>query len=269
MIKQFCIVLTVFCLLNTGIIQNGFAESVPSWVKHTAKWYGDGLISEIEFLNAIRYLINNGILNIDQETPNIPKISPTDTKEELIEKGIELLDQKNNLAALEFFNKALEKDPTNIKAQIDKGIVLARQGNYKDAKTVFDKAIQLSEIQGAVNYKAIVNAGIVLSIFGDPVEAIRYFDRVLDNEKNVKQETLLAALINKGVTLIRQEKYEESILYFDRALEIEPERIGALVNKANALQDLKRYDEAFVFFKKAHQLSKEPLSWKPIFVIVK
>ncbi|MDH3502542.1 MAG: tetratricopeptide repeat protein [Nitrosopumilus sp.] len=269
MIKKFFIVLTIFSLLSTGIIQYGYAESVPPWVKNTAKWYGEGLISEKEFLNAVRYLINNGIINLEQGTSEIPKIEPIDTKEKLIEKGIDQLEAKNNLTALEFFNKALERDPTDIKALVDKGIVLARQGSYKDAKAVFDKAIEVSESKGIVSYKAVVNAGIALSIYGDPEEAIKYFDRVIDNEENVKQETLLAALVNKGVTLFEQGKYEESLPYFDRALEIEPERIGALVNKANSLQELKRFDEAFELFKKAHLLTKDPLSWKPTFVIIK
>jgi tetratricopeptide (TPR) repeat protein len=267
-IKQFFFAIVIFSLLSAGIIQSGFAESVPPWIKNTAKWYGDGQISELEFLNAIRYLIDNGILSVGG-TAEIPKIEKYDTNQELVEIGIEMLDVKNNLAALEFFNKALDKDPRDIKALTDKGIVLARQGQYKDAKAIFDKAIEISETKGAVNYKAIANAGIVLSIYGDPDEAIKYFDRVLDNEKDVKQETLLAVLINKGVTLLEQGEYEESLFYFDRALEIEPERIGALVNKANALQELHREDEAFPLFIKAHQLSKDPLSWKPQFVIVK
>ena len=269
MIKQSFIVLTVFSLLSAGVIQSGFAESVPPWVKNTAKWYGDGQISETEFLNAIRYLIDNGILSVEQKIAETPKIGSDDTKQELIETGIELLDAKNNLAALEFFNKALDKDPRDIKALVDKGIVLARQGNYPDAKSLFDKAIEISESKGEVNYKAIANAGIVLSIYGDPDDAMKYFDRVLENEKDVKQETLLAVLTNVGVTLLEQGKYEESLSYFDRVLEIEPDRIGGLVNKANALQELGRTDEAFPLFIKAHQLTKDPLSWKPKFIIIR
>lgn len=268
MTRQFFVLLMILGLLGSGITQYGFADSVPSWVKNTAKWYGDGLISESEFLNAIRYLVDNGIMVIRQETSSMPKANLGDTAQDLIEKGIDQLEAKNNLSALEFFDKALEKDPKDIRALVDKGIVLARQGNYKDAKAVFDKAADLSEAKGTVNYKAVVNAGIALSIYGDPNEAIRYFDKVLDNKESVKQETLLAALINKGATLLGQGKSEESLQYFDMALEIQPDRIGALVNKANALQDLKRYDEAFELFKQAHQLTKDPLSWKPTFVIV-
>ena len=255
-------------LASIVFLQPAYAEKVPDWVKNTAKWYGDGKISETEFLNAIKYLINNNVLSLEERTEMIlPDTSAS--KQELIEHGIDELQNKNNLSALEFFNVALEKDPKDIQAMVNKGIVLARQGNFEDAKRLFDKAIDLTESKGTPDYRAVVNAGLVMSIYGDPDVAIEYFDRVLASEDKLRQETLMGALINKGVTLMEQGKYEESLSYFDRALEIEPDRIGALVNKANALQELHRDDEAHPLFIKAHKLSKDPLSWKPKFVIVK
>jgi len=255
-------------LVSVVFLQPSYAANVPDWVKNTAKWYGDGKISEAEFLNAIKYLINNRVLNLEERTEVI--VADTSVpKQELIEHGIYELQNKNNLSALEFFNVALEKDPRDIQAMINKGIVLARQGNFDDAKRLFDKSIEITESRGELDYRAVVNAGIVMSIYGNPNQAIEYFDRVLANEDKVRQETLMGALINKGVTLMEQGQHEESLPYFDRALEIEPDRIGALVNKANALQELHRDDEAHPLFIKAHKLSKDPLSWKPKFVIVK
>ena len=248
-------------------VQNSYAE-VPAWIKNTAKWYGESKISETEFLNAIKYLINNGILNLDQ-SKEVVHPDTSDSKQELIEHGVQDLLNKNNLSALEFFNAALEKDPKDIQAMVNKGIVLARQGNFNNAKQLFDKAIELTESKGTIDYRAVVNAGIVMSIYGNPDEAMVYFDRVLDNEESLRQETLMAALINKGVTLLDKGQFEESIPYFDKALSIEPDRVGALINKANALQELHRDSEAFPLFIKAHELSSDPLSWKPKFVIVK
>lgn len=255
-------------IISSFFIQGAFATNVPEWIKNTAKWYGEGKISETEFLNAIKYLINNNILNLDEKT-DVVQPSPSDSKDKLIEHGIEDLVNANNLSALEFFNAALEKDPKDIQSIINKGIVLARQGKFTDAKQLFDKAIEISDARGAVDFRGVVNAGIVLSIYGDPVEAMKYFDRALENEDKLRPETLVAALVNKGVTLMDQGKYDESLEFFDRALAIEPDRIGALVNKANALQELHRYDEAYPLFIKAHNLSPDPLSWKPKFVIVK
>ena len=39
-------------------------EQVPDWVKNNAKWWADGLISEDDFLNGIKHLVENGIIRI-------------------------------------------------------------------------------------------------------------------------------------------------------------------------------------------------------------
>ncbi|MDP6303615.1 MAG: hypothetical protein QF657_03500, partial [Candidatus Nitrosopelagicus sp.] len=51
------------------------ASEVPDWVKNTAKWYGDGKITEADFLNAIKYLLQQKIIIISEDgtttKPNI------------------------------------------------------------------------------------------------------------------------------------------------------------------------------------------------------
>ncbi len=39
-------------------------EKVPDWVKNNAGWWADGLISEDDFLNGIKYLVEKGIIKI-------------------------------------------------------------------------------------------------------------------------------------------------------------------------------------------------------------
>ena len=54
------------------------AQNVPDWVKNTALWYGEGTISETEFLNAIKFLIENDIIVIESETvDNLQPVSKT------------------------------------------------------------------------------------------------------------------------------------------------------------------------------------------------
>lgn len=50
--------------LSTNIVN---AESIPEWVKNNALWYGQGNISETEFLNAMKFLIQEGIIVVDTE----------------------------------------------------------------------------------------------------------------------------------------------------------------------------------------------------------
>ncbi len=45
------------------LISNGVIEpKVPEWVKNIALWYGQGTISEDEFIDAIRFLIKEGVV---------------------------------------------------------------------------------------------------------------------------------------------------------------------------------------------------------------
>ena len=52
--------LSVFGLM----IPNVFAENVPDWVKNTAGWWATDAISETEFVNAISYLAEVGIIQL-------------------------------------------------------------------------------------------------------------------------------------------------------------------------------------------------------------
>ena len=68
------------------IIPNAFAESVPEWVKNTAGWWATDQISETEFVNAVEFLIESGLINIssyncdqseDRDRNGVPDIIET------------------------------------------------------------------------------------------------------------------------------------------------------------------------------------------------
>ena len=61
------ILTTIFSILLVSFtINDAIAESVPEWVKNNALWYGQGDISESEFLSAIKFLIDNGVIVLDK-----------------------------------------------------------------------------------------------------------------------------------------------------------------------------------------------------------
>ena len=49
-------------LLVSGSVNFANADSLPEWVKNNALWYGQGIISETEFLNMIEFLIESGVI---------------------------------------------------------------------------------------------------------------------------------------------------------------------------------------------------------------
>lgn len=69
-LKVFTISISVIILVS---VSENFAnaENVPSWIKNNALWYGQGEISETEFLNSIKFLIENNILVLETDTTPI------------------------------------------------------------------------------------------------------------------------------------------------------------------------------------------------------
>ena len=65
----------VFSIMLISLSVNfASAESVPEWVKNTALWYGEGVVSETEFLNMIKFLIDEGVIVVgeEEEIPQTP-----------------------------------------------------------------------------------------------------------------------------------------------------------------------------------------------------
>ncbi len=55
------------------------AQNIPDWIRNTALWYGEGKVSEGEFLSAIKFLLENDIIileNNDSELSGTTVIIP-------------------------------------------------------------------------------------------------------------------------------------------------------------------------------------------------
>jgi hypothetical protein len=105
---------------------------------------------------------------------------------QLVEEGINLLNHERYDEAIEYFDRALEIDPTDSTTLSNKETVLVNKasdladlGRYDEAMEVIDEALS-----------------------------------ILPNDD--------VALTNKGVYLSQLERYDEAIEYFDRALAINP-----------------------------------------------
>ena len=49
-------------------------NSIPNWFRNATKWWSEGQTSDSDFLNAMKYLIDNGIIRISQ-TYSLPLIA--------------------------------------------------------------------------------------------------------------------------------------------------------------------------------------------------
>ena len=75
MSKTMAILVLVFAVSIVSLSVNvASAQAVPEWVKNTALWYGEGIVSEGEFLNMVKFLIENEVIVIDSMVEPVSKV---------------------------------------------------------------------------------------------------------------------------------------------------------------------------------------------------
>ena len=61
-----------FVFLCTQPMNLAIADSeIPAWVKNTAKFWGDGQVSDSDFIKGIQYLMQQGIITVPPSPPNL------------------------------------------------------------------------------------------------------------------------------------------------------------------------------------------------------
>lgn len=62
------VIVLAFVLVSTLGTQFVFAEeSLPEWIKNNFTWFAEGKISEGEVLGAIKYMVENNLIKIENE----------------------------------------------------------------------------------------------------------------------------------------------------------------------------------------------------------
>ena len=72
-----------------------YAESVPEWVKNTAEWWAQDLISDAEFLGSIQHLISIGVITIESEDPVLAAMNAELEACERFNKAYQRIDCEN------------------------------------------------------------------------------------------------------------------------------------------------------------------------------
>ncbi len=63
------VIIIASLMLIVGTVTTAQAEDVPDWVKNNAKWWSEEKISEQEYLDAIKFLIDNQIIKVKTVPP--------------------------------------------------------------------------------------------------------------------------------------------------------------------------------------------------------
>ena len=152
----------------------------------------------------------------------------------------------DHVKAIEYFDKAIELNPTYEKAWYNKGFGLGELGRHEEAIECFDKAIKINP-----NYeKAWNNKGFGLGELGRHEEAIECFDKVVKINSNYEE-----AWNNKGFVLNKLGRHEEAIACLDKAIKINPNDGVAWNNKGLGLGGLERHEEAIACYDRAIELN--------------
>ncbi len=81
--KRLFFIVPVLLILFVGLSSVSAEPIIPQWIQNTALWYGQGTISEQEFLESITYLINNKIIFLNEQEKD-KVLDPTIVSDEVI-----------------------------------------------------------------------------------------------------------------------------------------------------------------------------------------
>ena len=70
-------VIAVLVLFSAGTIHAQSEINIPDWVKNTALWWAEGSLTDQDFVNALQYLITNGIITIPDAATEVIENEPS------------------------------------------------------------------------------------------------------------------------------------------------------------------------------------------------
>jgi tetratricopeptide (TPR) repeat protein len=98
----------------------------------------------------------------------------------LVEKGTDLVSQDKGAEAITWLDKALTIDPTNLMALVSKGTALKELGQYQDAIAMYDRVLAVDPH----DIYAIGGKADSLYGSGEHQQAVTWIDKALDSDPN-------------------------------------------------------------------------------------
>ena len=169
----------------------------------------------------------------------------------------------NHEEALKMLKNYLSKNPNDISALNDIGIVQTKLRKYEAAIKSFQKALDINENKDTDSKKGIIwnNKGLTHCQNSQFQDAITCFDEAYRMDGN----TYAYALNNKGLAYYysgkearhkkdKEKNYKEAIKCFENVLELRPNNSDAFNNKGNVLMELGWFEESKKCIDKAIEL---------------
>ena len=164
-----------------------------------------------------------------ETTPINAQPAQPQTAQEYFERGINLSEQNEFVAAIEAYTQAIDLDPDNALAYYNRGLAFYYLRNHGAALADFNKTIELRP-DVAVAYR---KRGLILMYLEDYEGAITDFERAAKLNPDDPN-----AYLGKASANVLHGKTEQAIPDFDRAIELEPNLAIAYFLRGSAYSEL-------------------------------
>lgn len=138
--------------------------------------------------------------------------------------GADYLQKDNNGKAWQYFEKALQYDKQNFRANWGMAVASERLGRTKDARRYFEQTLAIRPEPAVYNGYAAF-----LCEQGDVDQGVAYFQQAL---KSRNAHDRGASMANAGLCLYRAGRKKEAKKYFHRALQVDRQQPVALMSLA-------------------------------------
>jgi tetratricopeptide (TPR) repeat protein len=150
--------------------------------------------------------------------------------------------------AIGYFEKALQKNPTNETALYELGFFSDMRGDYQKSIDYYNRYLDIDPF----NYSTWFNLGITFNKAGDYKKAIDAYEYVLALDENFDQ-----ALFNIGNAHANNGEYIKAIKKYIEFLEIQPDNDDAYCYIGECYLNLQDYRKAEIYYQEAIKLNKE------------
>jgi tetratricopeptide (TPR) repeat protein len=160
----------------------------------------------------------------------------------LMEQGRAALARGDRQRALECFTRIVERDPRNVAAHNNRGLLLGSLGQLEPALACFRQSLQIDQD----NVIALVNGGIALAQLGQSSSALDWYARAISIDPRHVE-----AWKCRGQALQLLNRKAQAAECFNAILQIDPRNIDAYFSLGQLFESLARPAEALMCFGEA------------------
>ncbi|MEE8484031.1 MAG: tetratricopeptide repeat protein [Nitrospinota bacterium] len=137
--------------------------------------------------------------------------------------------------AITHFNEAIQKDPKNAETHFNRANAKLKLKRFDDALKDYDKAIQLDPNSA----KSYSNRGYIMETLGRPAEAVTDYSEAIRIKPNFS-----VTYLNRGKVRFKLDHIEEALADFDKALSLNPKYSRAYYYRGRIKSEMGKRDEA-------------------------